>query len=86
MQDDYSFSFATYFYDHEWDGGDYMYCHDVDSENGRKAHGLLSAELGHGGSIDELIAEKFGSPPDSDALLSFCNSRGIMYELIACRI
>ena len=77
----YAFSFTTYVFDHEWDGNDYAYFHDVGEREGRRAYHILENELGvQKKSRKELFRLKFGQNPDADDVFDFCMKHDIQYE------
>ena len=87
----YAFTFTTIIWDHEWDGRDYAYFHDVDEEQGLKAFKILEKELGVSGrSLKELFRLKFGETLNGeeggDAVFDFCIKNGIKYAFQAVQI
>ena len=87
----YAFSFTTFIWDHEWDGRDYAYYHDVNEEQGRKVFLLLEKELGvHDKSMDELFQLKYGDKlreeSCGEAVFDFCKENGIEYDFQASLI
>lgn len=87
----YAFSFTTFIWDHEWDGWDYAYFHDVNEEQGRKAYQILEKELGVSGkSMDELFQLKYGEKLKEEScgedVYAFCRSNGIEYSFSYCQI
>lgn len=80
----YAFSFTTFIWDHEWDGWDYAYFHDVNEEQGKKAFLLLEKELGvQGKTMEELFQLKYGDKLKEETcgeeVDTFCAKNGIEY-------
>ena len=87
----YSFSFTTFIWDHEWDGCDYAYYHDVNEEQGKKAYQILEKELGiNGKSLEELFQIKYGEKLREEScgadVFSFCLANGIKYKMNVVQI
>ena len=82
MTGKYAFSFTTILWDHEWDGCDYAYIHDVGEKEGGKMYRLLSERPGmRGKTMGELLRAAFGGDPD--AVLEYCAANGIEYTFCA---
>lgn len=87
----YSFSFTTFIWDHEWDGCDYAYYHDVNEEQGLKAYHILEKELGVSGKpMEELFQIKFGEHLDEEScgqdVFGFCLENRIKYDMTVVQI
>lgn len=87
----YAFSFTTFIWDHEWDGWDYAYFHDVNEEQGEKAFRLLEQELGvRGKTMEELFRLKYGEKLNGETcgedVYDFCREHGIEYGFKECQI
>ncbi len=81
----YAFSFTTFIWDHEWDGNDYAYFHDVNEEQGYKAYQILEQELGvTGKSMEELFRlkyeEKLTEESCGEEVYDFCHEHDIQYD------
>ena len=81
----YAFSFTTFIWDHEWDGNDYAYFHDVNEEQGYKAYQILEKELGVSGkSMEELFRLKYGEKLTEEScgeeVYDFCREHDIQYD------
>ena len=82
---EYAFSFTTFIWEHEWDGRDYAYCHEVDEEEGLKAYHCLEHELGvYGKTMKELFQLKWGEHLKDENcgedVRSFCMDHSIRFE------
>lgn len=87
----YAFSFTTFIWDHEWDGNDYAYFHDVNEEQGYKAYQILEQELGvTGKSMEELFQLKYGEKLHEEScgedMFDLCLEHGIEYGFQAVQI
>lgn len=87
----YAFSFTTFVWDHEWDGWDYAYFHDVNEEEGEKAYHVLEQELGvQGKTMEELFQLKYGEKLKEETcgeeVFDFCREHGIEYAFQAIQI
>ena len=87
----YAFSFTTFIWNHEWDGWDYAYFHDVNEEQGKKAYQILEKELGvEGKSMEELFRLKYGEKLSEEScgeeVFSFCLDNDIEYEMTVVQI
>ena len=87
----YAFSFTTFVWDHEWDGMDYAYFHDVNEKEGLKAYLALEKELGVSGkSMNELFQLKWGEHLKDgncgEDVFDFCKKHDISYDFRAITI
>ena len=85
----YAFAFHIIIWDHEWDGRDYAYIHDVNEEQGEKTYHILEKELGvQGKTMEELFrlkyGENYGTEECADDIFRFCNKHNIENKLTVC--
>ncbi len=87
----YAFSFTTYIWEHDWDGNDYAYFHDVDEQEGEKVFRILEKDLHVSGlSMEEILKKRFGENTEedeyADEIVRFCSANQIRYELTVVRL
>ncbi len=87
----YAFSFTTFIWDHEWDGCDYAYFHDVNETQGKRAYRILEKELRVSGkTMDDLFRIKYGDKLEEEScgedVFGFCLKNGIKYGITSVQI